>query len=117
MRLDEIENPQKYGVTRSRDGTLKFKGSTCTKDCSGHQAGYNWTLGTRVVDAENHSPSFIRGNIIGMRQFRAQGGGKIGGKLSMSPEAIRKRAKRIAAKNAIAQKQSSLDIGEYNENI
>lgn len=120
MKINEIGDPSKYGITRSRDGTLKFKGSVCTKDCSGHKAGYNWSIENRRADDENWSPSFIKGNYIGLKQFRTQGGGKIGGKLSMSPEAIRKRAKRLALKNQppvnkIDQKpqQHQFDFGDF----
>ena len=40
---------------------LQFLGSQCTKDCSGHRAGYEWSArkGNRV--ANSHSPSFNKG--------------------------------------------------------
>ena len=78
---------------------LKFMGSTCTKDCSGHKAGYDWSVKRGGQIAASHSQSFNKGTAIGKRQFRKQGGGKIGGQLSMSPEAIRKRNARAAKKN------------------
>jgi len=36
MRINEILNELGVGGGRS------FKGSPCTKDCSGHSAGYTW---------------------------------------------------------------------------
>ena len=44
---------------------LSFKGSQCTKDCSGHRAGYAWTLrnrGTRTP--ASRSSSFNKGSKI-----------------------------------------------------
>jgi hypothetical protein len=40
---------------------LMFKGSVCTKDCSGHTAGYNWSQRKGGVDAASWSPSFNKG--------------------------------------------------------
>ena len=40
---------------------LMFKGSICTKDCSGHRAGYDWSLRKGGVDAASWSPSFNKG--------------------------------------------------------
>jgi hypothetical protein len=40
---------------------LSFKGSQCTKDCSGHRAGYEWSLRKGGVDAASWSPSFNKG--------------------------------------------------------
>ena len=77
----------------------KFMGSQCTKDCSGHKAGYNWSVDRNGRIENTPSQSFNNGTAIGKRQFRQQGGGKVGGRLSMSPEAIRKRNQRAAKKN------------------
>ena len=42
---------------------LSFLGSPCTKDCSGHRAGYNWSQskGGRVANSP-FSPSFNKGS-------------------------------------------------------
>lgn len=39
---------------------LTFKGSQCTKDCSGHQAGYEWHKANQR-DPNSWSPSFNKG--------------------------------------------------------
>jgi len=44
----------------SRVDELTFKGSTCTRDCSGHEAGYNWYL-RKVRIPNSHSKSFNKG--------------------------------------------------------
>lgn len=41
-----------------------FKGYTCTKDCSGHKAGYAWAQKKGITDpstCSGHSKSFIQG--------------------------------------------------------
>ena len=41
---------------------LTFLGSECTKDCSGHRAGYNWSRARGGVDGMSPwSPSFNKG--------------------------------------------------------
>jgi hypothetical protein len=41
---------------------LQFLGSECTKDCSGHRAGYNWSKTRGGVDGNSPwSPSFNKG--------------------------------------------------------
>jgi hypothetical protein len=40
---------------------LDFLGSPCTKDCSGHRAGYEWSKARGGRDAASHSPSFNNG--------------------------------------------------------
>lgn len=39
---------------------LSFLGSQCTKDCSGHRAGYNWYLQNQR-QPNSRSPSFNKG--------------------------------------------------------
>jgi hypothetical protein len=39
---------------------LTFLGSPCTKDCSGHRAGYHWYKQKRV-NPQSRSPSFNKG--------------------------------------------------------
>jgi len=45
---------------------LTFKGSQCTKDCSGHEAGFNHQVkkGTSSDSFSPHSPSFNKGAAI-----------------------------------------------------
>ena len=43
---------------------LTFKGSPCTKDCSGHEAGYKWSRHRGGVTAMSRSPSFDKGAAI-----------------------------------------------------
>jgi len=40
---------------------LSFKGSPCTKDCSGHRAGYEWSQRKGGQYAASWSPSFNNG--------------------------------------------------------
>lgn len=40
---------------------LTFMGSQCTKDCSGHRAGYNWSVGRGRKSAASWSNSFNKG--------------------------------------------------------
>jgi len=40
---------------------LSFLGSQCTKDCSGHRAGYEWSQRKGGTDAASWSPSFNKG--------------------------------------------------------
>jgi hypothetical protein len=46
---------------------LTFHGSQCTRDCSGHKAGYAWSQARGGVAANSHSPSFNKGADIGTR--------------------------------------------------
>jgi hypothetical protein len=40
---------------------LSFLGSPCTKDCSGHRAGYAWSKARGNRNALSHSNSFNNG--------------------------------------------------------
>jgi hypothetical protein len=40
---------------------LSFLGSPCTKDCSGHRAGYEWSKRKGLRQAQSWSPSFNNG--------------------------------------------------------
>ena len=40
---------------------LSFLGSPCTKDCSGHRAGYAWSRARGNRSALSHSNSFNNG--------------------------------------------------------
>jgi pyrimidine deaminase RibD-like protein len=49
---------------------LQFMGSTCTKDCSGHRAGYAWSKARGGTDANSpYSPSFNKGAAIGKKEL------------------------------------------------
>ena len=52
---------------------LQFMGSQCTKDCSGHRAGYAWSKARGGVDANSPwSPSFNKGSAIGKMELMKQ---------------------------------------------
>jgi hypothetical protein len=66
----EDPNPERRGkaknvATKVREeqlDELQFLGSECTKDCSGHRAGYNWSKAQGGVDGMSPwSPSFNKG--------------------------------------------------------
>jgi hypothetical protein len=40
---------------------LRFKGSECTQDCSGHRAGYEWSQRRAGRVPNSWSPSFNKG--------------------------------------------------------
>lgn len=90
MRIAEILNE------------LTFMGSPCTKDCSGHKAGYVWSLNKGGSVANSPSNSFNNGARIGQRQAtqRPQGGGKRAGYTSQTAGAMRRRQQRLAAQQA-----------------
>jgi hypothetical protein len=50
---------------------LTFGGSRCTKDCSGHKAGYRWALRKGATSANSKSPSFNNGVAIAGNQMQA----------------------------------------------
>lgn len=58
---------QKHGVipdkwTRKQLKELSFLGSQCTKDCSGHRAGYDWSKRNGLKSGTSpYSPSFNKG--------------------------------------------------------
>lgn len=83
---------------------LTFMGSPCTKDCSGHKAGYEWGIRHKGRTAKSWSNSFNNGTDIAKQKIamRPQGGGKLPGYVSQTPSAVRKRAQR-AARPAVAQ--------------
>ena len=43
---------------------LSFMGSQCTKDCSGHRAGYSWSKARGGTHAASWSNSFNKGAAI-----------------------------------------------------
>jgi hypothetical protein len=85
---------------------LLFRGSQCTRDCSGHKAGYAWSeLRGGVLNPWSPSPSFVKGSNIAYhldsKRRRRQSGGKITGVTSQTAAAIRKRERRLAKRNAL----------------
>ena len=51
----------KPGVAEEQLDELNFLGSECTKDCSGHRAGYDWSKRKGLRQANSWSPSFNKG--------------------------------------------------------
>lgn len=51
-------------LTEEQLDELMFKGSQCTKDCSGHMAGYEWSIRKAGKVPNSHSPSFNKGAAI-----------------------------------------------------
>jgi len=51
--------PDKW--TKTQLDELKFLGSQCTKDCSGHRAGYAWSRRKAGQIPNSRSPSFNKG--------------------------------------------------------
>jgi len=52
----------KQGVAEEQLDELSFLGSECTKDCSGHRAGYEWSKRKGLRQANSlYSPSFNKG--------------------------------------------------------
>lgn len=43
---------------------LSFYGSSCTRDCSGHDAGWKWRKNNPNAIVQSSSPSFISGTAI-----------------------------------------------------
>ena len=53
----------------------EFKGSPCTKDCSGHKAGYAWAEKKGITDPDDcrgRSASFVKGCRIYAEEQRAE---------------------------------------------
>lgn len=50
---------------------LKFQGSPCTKDCSGHIAGYKWSTANKGAVTNTPSKSFDAGTTIASNQSKA----------------------------------------------
>jgi hypothetical protein len=49
------------GIAEEQLDELSFLGSECTKDCSGHRAGYEWSKRKGLRQANSWSPSFNKG--------------------------------------------------------
>ena len=61
---------QRYGTGRTTNSAavqklspLMYKGYPCTKDCSGHEAGYNWAQMYNITNPDDcgGNPSFWEG--------------------------------------------------------
>ena len=61
MRAQEFVRRRARKKTDPQLDELTFRGSQCTKDCSGHRAGYEWSKRKGGVDAASWSPSFNKG--------------------------------------------------------
>ena len=62
--LSDLKLRKKYmkqGVKEEQLDELTFMGSQCTKDCSGHRAGYNWSVSKGRKSAASWSNSFNKG--------------------------------------------------------
>jgi len=55
-----IAMPRGDFITKEQLDELTFLGSQCTKDCSGHRAGYGWYQ-QKQRDPQSWSPSFNKG--------------------------------------------------------
>lgn len=81
---------------------LQYRGSVCTKDCSGHKAGDEWSQAHDDTRAYTPSRSFNNGTLINYsaaNNTRGAGrGGKIAGQLSPTADAERKRKARALRK-------------------
>ena len=69
---NDYSNDEEEGEEQSEDeenddalsSPLTFHGYTCTDDCSGHQAGYDWAEENNITDPDDcsgNSQSFIEG--------------------------------------------------------
>ena len=58
MRASEFVRKKK---SKQELDELSFLGSPCTKDCSGHRAGYAWSKARGNRSALSHSNSFNNG--------------------------------------------------------
>jgi len=58
MRASEFTRKKK---SQQELDELSFLGSPCTKDCSGHRAGYAWSKARGNRSALSHSNSFNNG--------------------------------------------------------
>lgn len=47
---------------------LDFQGSPCTRDCSGHSAGYAWSMKNADKDCDSKNSSFNAGCNIAKKQ-------------------------------------------------
>jgi hypothetical protein len=63
----EDPNPERKGAAKNvatkeqNLNELTFRGSECTKDCSGHRAGYDWSQSNGGRVPNSWSPSFNKG--------------------------------------------------------
>jgi hypothetical protein len=56
----EVDSP----AVKGEETNQTFHGNTCTDDCSGHEAGYNWAEEKGITDPDDcggNSNSFIEG--------------------------------------------------------
>lgn len=61
---DEYSDQEDEESENEDSSPLTFHGYTCTDDCSGHQAGYDWAEENNISDPDDcsgNSQSFIEG--------------------------------------------------------
>jgi hypothetical protein len=51
---------------------LNFQGSPCTKDCSGHTAGYSWSMKHANKNCDSKNASFNAGCNIAKKQVASK---------------------------------------------
>ena len=79
---------------------LTFQGRKCTKDCSGHMAGYQWAMKRPTLGpAGSHSPSFNSGAEVADNQKAA--------KKVISPK-VRDEKGKFAAKPQLRQPKAAV---------
>jgi hypothetical protein len=62
---EKSQQSQQTDVTEEQLDELSFLGSECTKDCSGHRAGYEWSKRKGLRQANSpYSPSFNKGSAL-----------------------------------------------------
>lgn len=74
-------------------------GSPCTKDCSGHRAGYAWSKARGGKRANSWSPSFNNGAALALRPNK-----KIDKK-------VKQKVSASAAKSKVIQPKSPNNVG------
>lgn len=69
MRAKDFVKKKQQAKTKHLD-ELSFMGmSQCTKDCSGHRAGYEWSKSRGGATAASWSPSFNNGARIASQGY------------------------------------------------
>ena len=63
-RTTTVQGRQSKHSDEEQLDELYFLGSECTKDCSGHRAGYDWSKRKGLRQANSWSPSFNKGSAL-----------------------------------------------------
>lgn len=91
---------------------LTFMGSPCTKDCSGHKAGYEWSEKRGGQTANSHSQSFNNGAAINANQHKPKTPPKAQQPKDAADRLRDKQAELVGPDNA---KTLGLAEGKFNE--